>query len=683
MHTFHLAGLDCPHCAKKIENHIQQQDNVASSQINFPRQKIQVSLEKDISSEELKNWLQNLIDQIEPGIVVQTSVVIPTATGFSWETYGSLLVGTGLFLLSFFIPSSIAYRISILLSYFIIGFAVLKKALLNLWKRELLDENVLMAIATMGAIGIGDYEEAVAVMLFYAIGEILQSYAVNKTRSSITSLLQIKSPFALVKQKGTLLKKDPEDVLVGDHIVVKVGQRVPLDGTIIEGDSTLDMASLTGESLPQKKQVGDAVLAGSINLSDVLSIEVTKPYQDSTVAKIISLMEEAADKKAPIERFITRFARIYTPVVVILAILIVVIPMLIIPQAIFADCLYRGLTFLVISCPCALVISVPLGLYAGLGKASQVGVLIKGGNYLEILQNINTMVFDKTGTITKGTFSVIDIQGDPNILEYGAYGEYYSNHPIARSIVNSYDKPIDPTRITNFQEKVGEGVSLSLDGMELHLGNQKYMESLSISIEPPKALGTIVYIASHTTYLGSIVVADTLKDSAITGIRALHQAGIRTVMLSGDDITIAKDIGNRVGMDEVYGNLLPQDKVSKLEQIMQQAEPIAFIGDGINDAPVLARANVGIAMGGVGSDAAIEAANVVLMKDDITSIRTAMAISKKTNKILKQNIYFILFVKIAVLVLTVFGLTNMWMGVFADVGVTLLAILNALRILKL
>ena len=540
-----------------------------------------------------------------------------------------------------------------------------------------------MCIATIGAFCISDYKEAIAVMLFYSIGEIFQAYAVNKTRTSISSLMDIKSEYANLVIDDTVKQVAPEEVKINDIILVKPGEKVPLDGIVVNGNSSLDTSSLTGETLPRNVDINDEVLAGVVNLTGVIKIKVTQAYENSTVSKILDLVENAASKKAPIEQFITKFARVYTPTVVFLAVALAVIPMLIFKDAVFTDWLYRALTFLVVSCPCALVISIPLGLYAGLGKASKVGALIKGGNYLELLKDIDTIVFDKTGTLTEGSFEVVEVNGSDDLLMIGAYGERMSNHPIARSIVEKYGQEIDQSRISDFKEVAGKGIEVKIDNDLYHLGNKSYIEDMGYQVTNPTTVGTVVHITCNDEYLGNIVVADKIKDTAITGIKRLKQSGIKdTVMLTGDRKEVADDIASKVGIDRVYSELLPQDKVTKVEELIQDNKKTAFVGDGINDAPVLARADLGIAMGGVGSDAAIEAADIVLMNDDIDTIGEAIDISKKTNLILKQNVIFTLVIKIGVLLLTMFGLSNMWMGVFADVGVTLIAILNSMRILR-
>lgn len=684
--TFSVYGLDCANCAMKIEDRINKLPFIKQAVVNFSTENIQIKFDTSMSEEKLQTKLQEAINEVEDGVTLskkETIRVLEKPKLFELKKNLDLLVGIALLIIGVIFDST-SYAFWIFLgSYLLIGYKVLMKAFKNILKLEIFDENFLMCIATIGAFFIGDYAEGVAVMLFYSIGEIFQSYAVNKTRTSISSLMDIKSEYANVLINGEMKRVTPEEVKIDDVLVVKVGEKIPLDGKVIEGNSTLDTSSLTGESLPRNVSVNQEVLAGVVNLTEILKIKVTHVYEDSTVSKILELMENAASKKAPIEKFITRFARIYTPTVVVLAALLAIVPMFIFPNADFNEWLYRALTFLVVSCPCALVISIPLGLYAGLGKASKMGVLVKGGNYLELLKDIDTVVFDKTGTLTQGVFEVIEINGNDDLLEIGAYGEFLSNHPIAKSILKKYGKEINQSRIHDFKEIAGKGIEVYIDEHLIHLGNQSYLESLNIQVNQPKAIGTIIHIAKDNKYLGNIVVGDTIKQTTISGIKKLKQEGIKnTVMLTGDHRLVANDIASKVGIDTVYSQLLPQDKVEKVEALMQTDCKLAFVGDGINDAPVLARAHIGIAMGGVGSDAAIEAADVVLMKDDIEAIGEAISVSKKTNVVLKQNVSVTLTIKIAVLLLTMFGLANMWMGVFADVGLTLLAILNSMRILK-
>ena len=669
---FNIVGLDCANCASKVEAEIKKQSYIEDAVVNFSTQKLMVKVKNDDS---LMEKLQAVVDSVEEGVVLSkedNQKIYSKPKLFDLKENMELVEGVIIFIGAHFFAGGFATFLY-LFAYLLIGYKVILKAIKNIGRKDFLDENFLMCLATFGAIALGDYSEAIAVMLFYAIGEIFQGYAVNKTRSSISSLMDIKSEYATIVKDDQMIQVTPEEVQVGDTIVVKVGEKVPLDGKVIKGNSMLDTASLTGESVPRSVEVGDEVLSGVVNLNDVIYIEVTKPYADSTVSRIIDLVENSASKKAKIEKFITRFAKVYTPTVVGLAVLLLIVPMIILPNQNFYDWLYRACTFLVVSCPCALVISVPLGLYAGIGKASALGVLVKGGNYLELLKDIDTVVFDKTGTLTKGEFEVVEISDD-YLLEIGAYGEYMSNHPIARSIVKAYNKEIDSTRIEDFKEIAGKGLSVVID--------EKYFHELGIEVSQPQSIGTIVHIACQKQYLGHIVVADVIKESTMPGIQDLKKAHVsNTVMLTGDHSTVARDIASKIGIDQVYSDLLPQDKVTQLEKLMGSDHVVAFVGDGINDAPVLARSDIGIAMGGVGSDVAIEAADVVLMSDDITSIAKAIQVSHYTNFILKENVTFTLLIKIGVLVLTLFGLTNMWMGVFADVGVTLIAICNSMRIL--
>lgn len=686
-YTFRIEGLDCANCAQKIENQIQHLDGVTKVSVNFATQTLQVQSMTNVKEEVFISTLQDTINSVEKGITLvsqRSRSIIEKPKLFSWKKNWDLFVGVILLIIALLVDNHTYSFVLFLASYGISGYKVLCKAFKNILRFEMFDENFLMCIATIGALYIGEYAEAVAVMMFYAVGEIFQSYAVNKTRSSISSLMDIKSDYANVVFDNDVFQKPTQEVQVGDIILVKVGEKVPLDGIVIKGSSTLDTASLTGESLPRNIEIDNEVLAGVVNLTDIIYVKVTRPYEDSTVSKIIELMENSASKKAPIEHFITRFAKVYTPMVVFLAVLIVIIPMLFFPNAIFADWLYRSLIFLVVSCPCALVISIPLGLYAGLGKAGKIGVLIKGGNYLELLKDVNTIVFDKTGTLTHGNFEVIEINGNDDLLKYAAYGEYFSNHPIGKAIVKAYKQDIITTNIQDFKEVAGKGITVTIDCKMVHLGNKRYLEAKGITVIEPHTVGTIVHVAIENEYAGNIVVADQIKDSAFRGIKKLQEAGIKnTVMLTGDHHTVATSIAKTLGITKVYSQLLPQDKVQQVESLLKNPNStVAFVGDGINDAPVLARADVGIAMGGIGSDAAIEAADMVLMNDDIESIGEAIHISKITNTILKQNIIFILTIKIGVLILTMFGYADMWMGVLADVGVTLLSILNSMRVIK-
>ena len=576
-----------------------------------------------------------------------------------------------------------------LVCYAVIGWDIVWKAITNILHGQVFDENFLMTIATVGALILGEHSEGVAVMLFYQVGEWFQSYAVSKSRRSITSLMDIRPDYANIEKDGKLIQVDPEDVQIGDTIIVKPGERVPLDGKIIKGSSTLDTSALTGESMPREVEAGMEVISGCINQTGILTIQTTKEFGESTVAKILDLVENASDKKGRMENFITRFARYYTPVVVFAALALAVLPPLVTGQA-FSIWIYRALTFLVISCPCALVISIPLSFFGGIGGASKIGVLVKGSNYLEALAYTETVVFDKTGTLTKGSFAVTEIQAngmtDEELLELAAYAEDYSNHPISLSIQKAYGKKIDNSRITDVQEIAGHGVQAVIDGMTVLAGNAKLMEREHIPYTASNAIGTVVYVAFDGRYAGCIVIADEIKADAPTAIKALKNAGIRrTVMLTGDADAVGQDVARRLGLDRAYTELLPADKVDRVEELLKQKSErgmLAFVGDGINDAPVLARADVGIAMGALGSDAAIEAADVVLMTDEPSKIAAVMQIARKTIRISNENIVFALGVKFLVLILGAVGRANMWAAVFADVGVSVIAILNAIRAMR-
>ncbi len=576
-----------------------------------------------------------------------------------------------------------------LVCYAVIGWDIVWKAITNILHGQVFDENFLMTIATVGALILGEHSEGVAVMLFYQVGEWFQSYAVSKSRRSITSLMDIRPDYANIEKDGKLIQVDPEDVQIGDTIIVKPGERVPLDGKIIKGSSTLDTSALTGESMPREVEAGMEVISGCINQTGILTIQTTKEFGESTVAKILDLVENASDKKGRMENFITRFARYYTPVVVFAALALAVLPPLVTGQA-FSIWIYRALTFLVISCPCALVISIPLSFFGGIGGASKIGVLVKGSNYLEALAYTETVVFDKTGTLTKGSFAVTEIQAngmtDEELLELAAYAEDYSNHPISLSIQKAYGKKIDNSRITDVQEIAGHGVQAVIDGMTVLAGNAKLMEREHIPYTASNAIGTVVYVAFDGRYAGCIVIADEIKADAPAAIKTLKAAGIRqTVMLTGDADAVGQDVAHRLGLDRAYTELLPADKVDRVEELLAQKSDkgmLAFVGDGINDAPVLARADVGIAMGALGSDAAIEAADVVLMTDEPSKIAAIMQIARKTIRISNENIVFALGVKFLVLILGALGRANMWAAVFADVGVSVIAILNAIRAMR-
>ena len=577
-----------------------------------------------------------------------------------------------------------------IISYLIVGLSILKKAIRNIFRGKVFDENFLMAVATLGAFGVGEFPEAVAVMLFYQIGELFQSYAVDKSRKSISSLMDIRPDYANVLREGKEEKVDPDEVKIGEIIVVKPGEKIPLDGTIIEGTTMLDTKALTGESVPVEAKENDEVLSGSINESGKILVKVSKEYGESTVSKILDLVENASSKKSKSENFITKFAKYYTPTVVIIAVILAIVPPFIFKGTSFTEWVYRALSFLVVSCPCALVISIPLSFFGGIGGASKMGILIKGSNYLEALASTEIAVFDKTGTLTKGVFEVQKIETNniskDELLEIAAYAENYSNHPIAKSIKNAYKKEIDTNRIKNIKEISGHGISVTVDDKNVLIGNEKLMEENKIQYTKSEDIGTILYIAINNEYKGLIIISDEIKEDSKGLVKNLKNLGVKkTVMLTGDKKTVGEDVGEKLRLDEVYTELLPDGKVEKVEKLMQEKTEkgkLIFVGDGINDSPVLAMSDIGIAMGALGSDAAIEAADVVIMTDEPSKIADAIALSRKTMKIVKENIVFAIFVKVLVLILTAIGLSTMWEAVFADVGVSIIAIINALRMLK-
>ena len=576
-----------------------------------------------------------------------------------------------------------------LVPYLVIGYDIVYKAARNISHGQVFDENFLMMIATFGAFGVGEYSEAVAVMLFYQVGELFQGYAVGKSRQSISDMMDICPEYANIEEDGVLKQVDPDDVEVGSIIVVKPGERIPLDGIVVEGESLIDTAALTGESVPRSAKAGDEIISGCVNGSGTLKVKTTKEFDDSTVAKILELVENASSKKAKVENFITRFAKYYTPVVTIGAVILAILPPLILGGG-WAEWIQRACIFLVISCPCALVISVPLGFFGGIGAASKIGVLVKGSNYLEAVAEMTTIVFDKTGTLTKGEFKVTDVITEngskEELIELAALGEGYSNHPIANSIREAYGKELDLNRVTNTEEIAGHGIKAVIDGKTVLLGNEKLMKSESIFYTPCKSMGTVVYVACNGVFEGAVVISDTIKDGAKEAIHDMKQVGVRhMVMLTGDRKEAAETVAQTLGIDEVHAELLPGGKVEQVEALLKaekEKERLAFVGDGINDAPVLTRADIGIAMGSMGSDAAIEAADIVLMDDDVTKIASVVRIARKTLRIVKQNIVFALAIKALVLILGALGMANMWEAVFADVGVSVIAILNSMRTLN-
>ena len=577
-----------------------------------------------------------------------------------------------------------------IISYLIVGYDIVLKAIRNVFRGKVFDENFLMTVATIGAFGVGEFPEAVAVMLFYQVGELFQSFAVDRSRKSISNLMDIRPDFANLVKEDSIEKVDPDEVSIGDIILIRPGEKIPLDGVVVEGNSMIDTKALTGESVPREVNVGDDILSGCINVNGLLKVEVTKEFEESTVSKILELVENASSKKSKSENFITKFAKYYTPIVVIIAVVLAVIPPIIIPGASFSDWLYRALSFLVVSCPCALVISIPLSFFGGIGGASKIGILIKGSNYLEGLAKSEIIVFDKTGTLTEGVFEVQKIEAvgitEEKLIRYAALAESFSNHPIAQSVKKAYGKKIDSKLVTSTNELTGLGIESIIEDRDVIIGNEKLMISKNIDYNKCKDIGTVLYVAIDQKYCGYILISDRIKEDSKVAIKQLKNSNVsQTVMLTGDKKDVGEFVANEIGLDKVYTDLLPDGKVEKVEELMKQKSEkgkLVFVGDGINDAPVLALSDIGITMGGLGSDAAIEAADVVIMTDEPSKISKAISLSKKTLRIVKENIFFAIFVKIVVLVLCALGVSTMWEAVFADVGVSIIAILNALRVLK-
>lgn len=605
-----------------------------------------------------------------------------------------IIISAILFVLALVIPFSNEWINNglFIISYLVVGFEILKKAVRNIFRGKVFDENFLMAVATIGAFAIGEFPEAVAVMLFYQVGELFQSYAVDKSRKSIASLMDIRPDYANIEKDGKIEKVDPDEVKIGDIIIVKTGEKIPLDGVVVEGTSSLDTMALTGESVPRVVKTEDEVLSGCINKDGLLKIRVTKEFGESTVSKILDLVENASSKKSKSENFITKFAKYYTPTVVIIAVLLAFIPPIILKDfSTFSVWLYRALSFLVVSCPCALVISIPLSFFGGIGGASKMGILIKGSNYLEALANTEIVVFDKTGTLTEGIFEVQDIYAEgiekDELLRIVAHAENYSNHPIAKSVKKAYNKEIDENIIKNPQELSGKGIWAKIDEKDILVGNEKLMVEEKIDFKKCDEVGTILYVAIDKKYVGYVLIADKIKQDSSKTIRELKAMNIKeTVMLTGDKKEVGEYVAKKLNMDKVYTELLPDGKVEKVEELLKQKSEkgkLVFVGDGINDAPVLTISDIGVAMGGLGSDAAIEAADIVIMTDETSKISKAINLSKKTMRIVRENIIFAIFVKIAVLLLTAFGASTMWEAVFADVGVSVIAIINALRMLNI
>lgn len=698
-----LKGLDCPNCSAKIEKEVGELNGVSSSVVNLMKQTLTISVDASVAMTVAKQ-IEAIVHNHEPEVEVSEYAAEATTIkntknkddkDDSKKMIFRLISGAVFFAIGIILgelvkaplPVELAFLI---ISYIILGGDIVLKAVKNITKGRVFDENFLMTLSTVGAFIIGEYPEAVAVMLFYQVGEFFQDMSVKRSRKSIANLMDIRPDSATVNRNGELVTVAPESVSIGEVIVVKPGEKIPLDGIVIDGESMLDTKALTGESVPRTVHQGDEALSGCINQSGVLTIRVTKAFGESTVAKIIDLVENASSRKAPTENFITTFARYYTPVVVILAAILAIVP----PLAFGGDWIEwirRGMVFLVISCPCALVISIPLTFFGGIGAASKHGVLVKGSNYLEALNNVSTVVFDKTGTLTKGVFNVTDIISangftSEQILEYAARAESFSNHPIAKSILASYGKEVDQATITDYKEISGHGISAVADGKKVLAGNTKLMEAENISYTICDKVGTKVYVAIDGQYAGCILIADEVKADSKSAIAALKRIGVeKTVMLTGDDEKIGKAVAEQLGLDDYYTQLLPDQKVEKLELLdnkKRSGSKLAFIGDGINDAPVLARADVGIAMGGLGSDAAIEAADVVLMTDEPSKLVEAIEVAKATKRIVIQNIVLALAIKGVFLVLGAFGIAGMWEAVFGDVGVAMIAVLNAMRIMK-
>lgn len=685
MKSYQLEGLDCANCAMKIEKKVQAIPGVKEASVNFATGKMMIDADKAVI-EAIEKQATEEIHRLEPEVkVIEVKNQISENHEPEKENKTALLriiiASLSLLLLFLWKPAEPIRFVTFFAIFVLIGFDVIKQAVVNIRKGQVFDENFLMSIATIGAMMIGEYPEAVAVMLFYQIGEYFQHFAVDQSRRSIRELMAIRPEVAHVITESGLVNKQPEEVQIGESVMVKPGERIPLDGTILKGQSLVDTSALTGESLPKEVMSGENVLSGFINRTHPLTIEVKKNYENSTISKLLELVETASSKKAPAEKFITKFARYYTPIVVALAVLLATVPPLLF-EGDFSEWIYRALTFLVISCPCALVISVPLSFFGGIGGASKRGILVKGGNYLELLARTETVVFDKTGTLTKGDFAVqkvVSTIDEKAFMKYVASLENVSTHPIAKAVMDTYSGPL--YEIEEPAEIAGEGINAQVKGQEVLVGNQKLLARYGVEQPENHEIGTLIYLAIDSQLMGYLVIADTIKPDATFAIETLKKVGVKkTVMLTGDAQKIAEQVAKEVGVDTVYSELLPEDKVEKLEALMRETtQKTAFVGDGINDAPVLARADVGIAMGGLGSDAAIEAADVVIMNDEPSKLAEAIQISRKTLKIVKQNIAFAIGVKVIVLVLGAIGFASMGNAVFADVGVTLIAVLNAMR----
>ena len=699
---YQIDGLNCANCGLKIEKEAQKIEGLNNVELNFAASTINVSGDsKKVSN--LEKELQKISNTIENGVKITKKVngkEKKELKTFSLKEYlwakKDLIIGAIIFFLALgisytgYFRADFWYNLTLpfyLSAYLLIGWPVLRAALKNIGRGQLFDENFLMTIATLGAFAINEYPEAVAVMLFYMIGELFQERAVNDSRRSIKDLMDIKAEYANLIKGDEIIQVDPQKIEVGDQIAVKVGEKIPLDGEVISGSSALETSALTGESLPREVESGDEVLSGMVNLNQLLTVKVTKEYNQSTVKKILDLVENASSKKAPTEKFITKFSRYYTPFVVAIAFLVAVLPPLFTGAA-FNIWFYRALIFLVVSCPCALVVSIPLGFFGGIGLASKNGILVKGGNYLEALNSVDKIVFDKTGTLTKGSFEVAEVKSYSSYSEYellnlAAKIEQFSNHPIAISIIEAADDFENHSSEAEYEEISGAGIKAKLNGKTYLAGNKRLMENNNIELESQEQSATVVYLAEAGNYLGYVLISDQIKEDSFEAIKKLKAMNIRNItMLTGDNTSSAQEVASKLGIDEYYAELLPDQKIEKLESLLEKDTKLAFVGDGINDAPVLARADLGIAMGGLGSDAAIEAADIVLMTDEPSKIAEALKIAKKTKKLVWQNIVMALSIKALVMILSVFGLASMWAAVFADVGVALMALLNVMRILK-
>ncbi|MBS6508452.1 MAG: cadmium-translocating P-type ATPase [Paraclostridium bifermentans] len=692
-----LKGLDCASCSNKIESEVKKIDGVISASINFVSSKLELDIDESKDIKTMLDEVTRKIKKIEPEVTIISPNELKKTKNeknIKNQNYkrGVLLLGAAIFFITMFlnVPNHLEF-ILYLISYILLGGDIVLKAIKNIRRGKIFDENFLMSVATIGAFAIKQYPEGVAVMLFYKVGESFQSYAVNKSRKSISDLMDIRPDYANLKIENETKKVPPEDININDIIIVKAGEKVPLDGAVVSGKSMIDTSALTGESVPIKVEAGSEVLSGSINNNGVLEIKVTKRFEESTVSKILDLVENASSNKAETENFITKFAKYYTPIVVFVALGLAIIPPLLFKNNYWFDWIYRALVFLVVSCPCGLVISIPLGFFSGIGASSKSGLLVKGSNYLESLSKTETVVFDKTGTLTKGVFKVTKLKNISDIskeelLEYAAYAEYYSNHPIGVSIVKEYGKDIDKKEIKEYDEISGHGLSVNIKGKKVLAGNTKLMKKENIAYEEVFEIGTIVHISIDGKYCGYLIISDEIKEDSKQAIEGLREIGVKKlVMLTGDSKKVAEGVAQELNLDYAESDLLPDQKVKKVEELYKAKSKkgaLVFVGDGINDAPVLAIADVGVAMGGLGSDAAIEASDIVIMNDEPSKLINGIKIAKRTQKIVWQNITLALIVKLIVLLLGATGVANMWEAVFADVGVTLIAVLNSIRIMR-